>query len=58
MTSRLKSVPDRELAVSADTGETVDVEVWPEGSLEILSQVEVDQLLDQGEGGLTGFSHP
>ncbi len=52
MTSRLKSVPDQELAVSADTGETVDVEVWPEGSLEILSQVEVDQLLDQGEGGL------
>ncbi len=52
MTSRLKSVPDQELAVSVDTGETVDVEVWPEGSLEILSQVEVDQLLDQGEGGL------
>ncbi len=52
MTSRLKSVPDRELAVSADTDDTVDVEVWPEGSLEILSQVEVDQLLDQGEGGL------
>ncbi len=38
--------------MSADTGEPVDVEVWPEGSLEILSQVEVDQLLDQGEGGL------
>ena len=52
MTSRLKSVPDQELAVSADTGKPVDVEVWPEGSLEILSQVEVDQLLDQGEGGL------
>jgi len=52
MRSRLKSVPDRELAVAVDTGETVDVEVWPEGSLEILSQVEVDQLLDQGEGGL------
>ncbi len=52
MTSRLKSVPDRELVISADLGEPVDVEVWPEGSLEILSQVEVDQLLDQGEGGL------
>ena len=52
MTSRLKSVPDQELAVNVDTGEPVDVEVWPEGSLEILSQVEVDQLLDQGEGGL------
>jgi predicted Rossmann-fold nucleotide-binding protein len=52
MTSRLKSVPDRELALDLDDGEPVDVEVWPEGSLEILSQVEVDQLLDQGEGGL------
>jgi len=52
MTSQLKSVPDRELAVSADNGETVDVEVWPEGSLEVLSQVEVDQLRNQGEGGL------
>lgn len=38
--------------MNLDNGETVDVEVWPEGSLEILSQVEVDQLLDQGEGGL------
>ena len=52
MTSQLKSVPDRELAVNADNGETVDVEVWPEGSLEVLSQVEVDQLRNQGEGGL------
>ena len=32
MKSRLKSVPDRELAVSVVPGETVDVEVWPEGS--------------------------
>jgi hypothetical protein len=31
---------------------TVDVEVWPEGSLEVLSQFEVDQLLSSGEGGL------
>jgi predicted Rossmann-fold nucleotide-binding protein len=31
---------------------TVDAEVWPEGSLEVLSQVEVDQLLSSGEGGL------
>ncbi|MBT8078314.1 MAG: LOG family protein [Gammaproteobacteria bacterium] len=30
----------------------MDAEVWPEGSLEILSQVEVDQLRNQGEGGL------
>jgi len=52
MTSRLKSVPDQELAVQSDTDTTVDAEVWPEGSLEILSQVEVDQLRNQGEGGL------
>ncbi len=31
---------------------TVDAEVWPEGSLEVLSQVEVDQLRSSGEGGL------
>ena len=35
-----------------DTNETVDAEVWPEGSLEVLSQVEADQLRNQGEGGL------
>ena len=32
--------------------ETVDAEVWPEGSLEVLSQVEVDRLRSRGEGGL------
>jgi predicted Rossmann-fold nucleotide-binding protein len=32
--------------------ETVDAEVWPEGSLEVLSQVEADQLRSKGEGGL------
>ncbi len=31
---------------------TVDAEVWPEGSLEVLSQYEVDQLLSSGESGL------
>jgi len=30
----------------------VDAEVWPEGSLEVLSQVEAEQLRSQGEGGL------
>jgi len=30
----------------------VDAEVWPEGSLELLSQIEVDQLRSSGEGGL------
>ncbi|NNC77778.1 MAG: LOG family protein [Woeseiaceae bacterium] len=32
--------------------ESVDAEVWPEGSLEVLSQVEVDRLRSSGEGGL------
>jgi len=31
---------------------TVDAEVWPEGSLEVLSQLEVDLLRGRGEGGL------
>ena len=31
---------------------TVDAEVWPEGSLEVLSQFEVDQLRGRGEGGM------
>ena len=30
----------------------MDAEVWPEGSLEVLSQLEVDQLRSSGEGGL------
>ena len=30
----------------------VDAEVWPEGSLEVLSQVEVEQLRNESEGGL------
>ena len=34
---------------------TVDAEVWPEGSLEVLSQLEVDQLRGSGEGGLYGL---
>jgi len=33
-------------------GDAVDAEVWPEGSLEVLSQVEVDLLRSSGEGGL------
>ena len=31
---------------------TVDAEVWPEGSLEVLSQLEADMLRSSGEGGL------
>ena len=32
--------------------EFIDAEVWPEGSLEVLSQFEVDQLQSSGTGGL------
>ena len=32
--------------------EFVDAEVRPEGSLEVMSQLEVDQLRSSGEGGL------
>jgi len=34
------------------TPEFVDAEVWPEGSLEVLSQFEADQLRSSGTGGL------
>ena len=36
----------------AVSDQTVDAEVWPEGSLEVLSQVEAEHLRSQGEGGL------
>jgi len=36
----------------SSNGETVDAEVWPEGSLEVLSQVEAEQLRSESEGGL------
>jgi predicted Rossmann-fold nucleotide-binding protein len=35
-----------------DSGKSLDAEMWPEGSLEVLSQMEVEQLRDSGEGGL------
>jgi predicted Rossmann-fold nucleotide-binding protein len=38
------------LRTSSD--ERVDAEVWPEGSLEVLSQVEAEQLRSRGEGGM------
>lgn len=34
------------------TTQFIDAEVWPEGSLEVLSQFEVDQLKNGGAGGL------
>ena len=36
----------------AELGACVDAEVWPEGSLEVLSQLEVDLLKSSGAGGL------
>ena len=33
-------------------GEFIDADVWPEGSLEVLSQFEADQLQSSGSGGL------
>ncbi len=35
-----------------NTGEKLDAEIWPGGSLEVLSQMEVEQLRGSGEGGL------
>ncbi len=35
-----------------DNGEKLDAEMWPEGSLEVLSQLEMEQLRGSGEGGL------
>ena len=43
---------DRDQALNRENSEFVDAEVWPEGSLEVLSQLEVDQLRSTGEGGL------
>ena len=34
------------------SSEYMDAEIWPEGSLEVLSQFEVDQLQSSGSGGL------
>ena len=38
--------------IRLDNDVTVDAEVWPEGSLEVLSQAEADRLRNQGEGGV------
>lgn len=42
-------------SLRADSDETIDTEVWPEGSLEVLSQLEAEQLRNQGEGGLSAL---
>jgi predicted Rossmann-fold nucleotide-binding protein len=38
--------------VNSEISEFVDAQVGPRGSLEILSQTEIDKLLDSGQGGL------
>jgi len=40
------------ISIRRESEQTVDVEVWPEGSLEVLSQFEADLLRNEGEGGL------
>lgn len=52
---QVKIVTSSEIRVDSD--EVIDAEVWPEGSLEVLSQVEVEQLRNQGEGGLYKLLH-
>jgi hypothetical protein len=39
-------------SIRAESDASVDAEVWPEGSLEVLSQFEVDQLRNVGQGGI------
>ena len=47
-----QAIPKTSAAIRADSDKTVDAEVWPEGSLEVLSHSEVELLRSQGEGGL------
>ena len=47
-----EALSQRKPGIRADSGETVDADVWPEGSLEVLSHLEAEQLRNQGEGGL------
>ena len=43
------------MILPGDPGATVDAEVWPEGSLEVLSQVETEQLKNESIGGVHGL---
>lgn len=47
-----EAISPRKPGIRADSDKTVNAEVWPEGSLEVLSHFEVEQLRNQGEGGL------
>ncbi len=43
------------MILHTEPGATVDAEVWPEGSLEVLSQVETEQLKNESIGGVHGL---
>ncbi|HWM27384.1 MAG TPA: nucleotide 5'-monophosphate nucleosidase PpnN [Woeseiaceae bacterium] len=47
-----EALSHRKSGIRAESDQTVDAEVWPEGSLEVLSHVEAEQLRNQGEGGM------
>jgi pyrimidine/purine-5'-nucleotide nucleosidase len=47
-----EAITQRTTPIRAESDLRVDAEVWPEGSLEVLSHFEAEQLLSQGEGGL------
>lgn len=47
-----EAISQHKPGIRADSDETVDSEVWPEGSLEVLSHFEAELLRSQGEGGL------
>lgn len=47
-----EAISQHKPGIRADSDETVDAEVWPEGSLEVLSHFEAELLRSQGEGGL------
>lgn len=47
-----QAIPQPGPGIRAESGKTVDAEVWPEGSLEVLSHFEVELLRSRGEGGL------
>jgi hypothetical protein len=47
-----EALSERKPGIRAESDQTVDAEVWPEGSLEVLSHFEAEQLRNRGEGGL------
>lgn len=47
-----EALSSRKPGIRAESDQTVDAEVWPEGSLEVLSHFEAEQLRSEVEGGL------